>query len=260
MIRKIKISTLKKILAHATSIKFSNPVKNVSNGFYTKFLSHIITSFLLLKYNKLQKKFIDISSLESLFRVALETYITYNYIFGSQNKESLKTFRYQAWLRNGLKDRSKLPTIDLESEQKLKEEEKHIALLTNDLEQSEHYLGLSPGEKKNFKEKGTWMFGSWENHLNNIGFKKTFSKAFYQFSSFSVHSNSVELIQQLNISYKIKMEHLESIESRIYILCSFFTLDYIDSADVNIKTCLEQSEYENFYFWYSMGKEDRDEQ
>ena len=185
----------------------------------------------------------------------LETYIAYNYIYKYSNPESLKLFRYKSWIRSGIFKRLKFPIhdkIDEEIKNNLIEEKALLEELTIELKKSPHYEKLNKDEKRKFDNKGDWMFGEWKNHIKELGFKDCLQH-FYAFSSFSIHSNSLDIIQQLDLPFNNKLEHLASIKSCIYIISSSFISDFSGSNHIDFP--IDYQEKMLISLWYTFGRD-----
>jgi len=81
--------------------------------------------------------YIDHSSIKVVARAALETYLVFHFLFGSQNEE-LCQFRHSAWVLGGLSDRQSAHVSLEESIEKLKAEKRQIEQLRVQLEASPH--------------------------------------------------------------------------------------------------------------------------
>jgi hypothetical protein len=166
-----------------------------------KTISHIISSLSLFEGTKFRLsdntyiQTVDFSSIAVLTRAALETYLTFNYIFVSPKENMDKEFRYYCWDLAGIIEREEFPTLD-EQSNKVKRNEKVIKeQIKKELESNKYYQKLSKSEKR-FLEKGNWRLGkSWNDLALLAGFNKNYFKYLYSYLCSYSHSGRLSILQ-----------------------------------------------------------------
>jgi hypothetical protein len=94
-----------------------------AEGLGKKILHHIITSRFLINGYQLNEFYpqVDFASIAVFTRAALETYLTFNYLFVAPKNVDEKEFKLQAWYLGGL-DRIKFEPAFVDNIRKFKDE------------------------------------------------------------------------------------------------------------------------------------------
>jgi len=140
--------------------------KNDAQVLSVKFFRHIVTAQQIsagisFEFSMEQVfSYVDHSSVAVVVRAAIETYLTFNYIFVNQD-ESFSMYRHKLWCLAGLMDRSKLLANTPESKDTLSREAECIKELYSDISRNQHYQKINRDERKeiargNWKPKGGW--------------------------------------------------------------------------------------------------------
>lgn len=166
-----------------------------------KTISHIISAISLFegtKFNLSDKTYIqtvDFSSIAVLTRAALETYLTFNYVFTSPKEKKDKEFRFYCWDLAGITEREEFPTYDDESEKTKKNEQVHKKQIMNKLENNLYFQNLTNRER-GILEKGNWRLGkSWKDLALNAEFNENFFKYLYSYLCSYSHSGRLSILQ-----------------------------------------------------------------
>lgn len=99
--------------------------------------------------------YIDFSSAQIVTRAAIETFLTFAYVFGQEDL-TLSKFRYEVWQLSGLADRQKLRPGSLDSEQKLSSEKKDMEQLRASIASSPHLTDLYTEKQAKRILAGEW--------------------------------------------------------------------------------------------------------
>ncbi|MBI4931809.1 MAG: hypothetical protein HY841_13665 [Bacteroidetes bacterium] len=95
----------------------------------------------------------DISSIFSLSRSYLESFLTINYLYFNFKNEEQAIFRYLLYSASGLNRRQSYPTSNIENTSKKEEEKKEIDFLINRIKVNTYFLSLHPKKQKDLLTK-----------------------------------------------------------------------------------------------------------
>jgi hypothetical protein len=210
---------------------------------FGKCISHILTVAYLLDKTKpliqeleISIRFIDYHSINVLTRTALETYLTFYYIFCDDAEMSLKYCRHQLWQLSGLCNRQQINLTNADIRANLDEEIKHIEAirqsilhsnLLDDLHLKEPSLiAIRTGKLRllDWKPVGGWT------ELGRIAkFDSDSYKDIYNLLSVSVHTD-ISAIKQLDYtdSYQTRKEKTGLAVSVCKIILSLMLIQYRD--------------------------------
>lgn len=179
----------------------SNVPKRFAEPLAKKTISHIISSLTLFEGTKFKLsdstyiQTVDFSSIAVLTRAALETYLTFNYIFVTPKENMDKEFRYACWDLAGIIEREEFPTLDEESEKVKKNEQLLKAQIIKNLTNNIYYQNLTKVEKGNL-HKGNWRLGkSWKDLAIIAGFQENYFKYLYTYLCSYSHSGRLSILQ-----------------------------------------------------------------
>lgn len=232
-----------------------------AEGIGQKIMSHIISAHYLSKgYQLATNKHlfaeqIDFSSVSLLVRAALESYLTFNYVFVSAQTEDDLTFRFKCWNLGGFIDRSDfIPTE--ERHFKLKEfESEQIKTIQNELQQFKAFKNLSAGDKKNALN-GKWkLSNSWSKLAVNAGFNKKFFDDQYKFLCSHAHSSRLSIIQvQQTKDLKSQSEMTKSSIGILMIVLAKYLFDYINLIPELNHFTTDLEKFHMISVWKSIGE------
>lgn len=177
------------------TITKSNEFLYNGEGLCKKILHHIVTCRVLMKGYQLEgfNPQIDFTSIAVLTRAALETYLTFNYIFTSPNNSDEKEFKLQAWYLGGL-DRIKFKPAFADNTQKWEEEFKQSEQIRLKIEATNFYKTLSQKNQKKIL-KGEWKYGGWPQLAASSGLDEKYFRQIYSWLCAYSHSNRWSIIQ-----------------------------------------------------------------
>lgn len=185
------------------------PLKDTDDRFLwaedivTKFFHHATSILYLSRETQVSDfpsaplKFIDPASITVLARAALESFLTFHYVFISPGTAKEKNCRYWAWRAAGLTTRQSFPIQHIEEyKQQLSEEKKKVDELYTKLNSNSVFLQLSKDQKKKIL-KGEWRLKSWPDIAQSAGLAKDLAtnKCIYSYLSEYAHSGSLSAAQ-----------------------------------------------------------------
>lgn len=167
----------KKLIGHSLS------ARHLYSGFQAKIKSNIFAPQ------------IDFSSILILTRAAVESYLTFHYLFVSPRNETERDFRFLCWDLSGYLDRENAEATQKEFIERKEAEKKRIQELKKQIR--EHDYLKTHGEKiKELALDGQWRLkSSWSKIAVKSGFKKTFFDKQYKFLCGYAHSGRLSVLQ-----------------------------------------------------------------
>ena len=160
---------LKVLIAHA--IKVGQSLKGVEipkgNGrikfiepLFKKTIDHIISAFFLysgkgLILNDKIYSSVDFPSIAVLTRAAIETYLTFNYIFINPEDQDEEDFRFLCWDLAGIVERENYPVRNVHSKKVHSDEQVIKSRLVKELENNKIFKNLPSRGRRNIIE-GNW--------------------------------------------------------------------------------------------------------
>jgi len=167
-----------------------------------KFFDHAASILYLSRGIKLElpsfpnapPKFLDPASINVLVRAALETFLTFHYIFVKPTTHGEQSCRYWAWKAAGLIERQGLPQYTEKHRQKLAEEKTEIDYLHSKLRSNSAFKRLDKKQQKDIL-KGKWKLPHWSEIAESASFDKTWFSHEYKYLSGYTHSGSLSTIQ-----------------------------------------------------------------
>ncbi len=232
-----------------------------AEGIGQKILSHIISAHYLSKgYQLATDKHlfvgqIDFSSVSILVRAALESYLTFNYVFISAKNEDDLTFRFNCWNLGGFIDRSDfIPTE--EKHVKLKEfESEQIKIIQAELEKSNTFQSLN-AENKKAALNGRWkLSNSWSKLAVNAGFNKKFFDNQYRFLCSHAHSSRLSIIQvQQTKDLKSQSEMTKASIGILMVVLAKYLFDYIHLIPELNHFTTDKEKYPMIAVWKQIGE------
>jgi hypothetical protein len=164
-----------------------------------KFVKHLIAVRMLTGGSATSganegPQFVDHSSVNLLARAAIETYLTFAYIF-CVTEDAVRQIRYKIWVMGGLMDRQRFePTTDA-GKAKIQSEGSKIQELRTDIEASPLFLALPPEERKAV-QKGKWRgTKSWKRVAVEVGYSEAYFDRAYSYLCSYAHSSYLSVLQ-----------------------------------------------------------------
>ncbi|GAT63648.1 DUF5677 domain-containing protein [Paludibacter jiangxiensis] len=138
---------------------------------------------------------IDFPSIAALTRTALESYLTFNYIFVAPQSVEEKEFRYYCWDLAGYIERENFPTATEESVKRHAKEQEEKTEIFQKLACNSIYKNISAEGKKKIL-KGNWrVFKSWRDLAIESGLPKQYFDVIYSYMSSYSHSGRLCVMQ-----------------------------------------------------------------
>lgn len=137
-----------------------------------------------------------------MFRVIMENYLTFYYLYCDNISDEEKSFRINVWKYSGLKQRSTFRVTTEASKKKMQNEQQEIMILQKVINESPFFNSFAKDEKKLIlKGVKPRLMNSW-GQLNNLsGFQVDLFKNLYGFKSNYSHSEFISVMQVNSINY-----------------------------------------------------------
>jgi len=162
----------------------ANELKRFGEPLAIKAVQHIVTIQRLCTPHAFAhseivlQSIIDHPSIAVLTRTALETYLTFNYIFVAPKSYEVKELRYYCWDIAGYINRENFPVSTEENKQRLFEEQAEKKELLLIIEGNSLYRKMSPEGKKRLRQ-GNWkIFKNWRDLAREEVYLKVISLTF----------------------------------------------------------------------------------
>ncbi|MBN1928329.1 MAG: hypothetical protein JW764_02130 [Chlorobiaceae bacterium] len=228
------------------------PVQVFQHEMYVKFIYHL-ASILTLEQGSvfsrtdITKRAYDYSSVMVLFRSALETFLTYFYLYCDAKNEDEITFRFYNWYIDGLNFRQSVNvSFSSELQEKKKQERIEIANLIEVIRGTATFGALSDKQKKVVVEKCQWIRPHWADILVSTGVGQYWAKKFYAMYSAYAHTNSLSIIQFKDATARNEGKQLSSsfanlvhIAAAMFAHCFIRNFELTDTIDVTENEMIE---------------------
>jgi len=166
----------------------------------TKFFFHSASTLYLSRGTNIKDfpsseiGFFDPASIHVLTRAALETFLTFHYLFIAPKSSEEQDFRYWAWQLGGLCERQKYRVSKSENRKKQKDEKQLIDKLRKNLESNKIFKTLGKRQQSKIL-KGKWRIESWRIIALDAGFDELHASLFYSYLCGYAHSGSLSILQ-----------------------------------------------------------------
>ena len=138
--------------------------------------------------------FVDHASVHVLARAALETYLVFFYIFGTNDLE-LSHFRHKTWHLGGLMDRQRYNVFSDEAREICALERNVIERLKSEIEESAHFHEFSRRQRHDLLA-GNWRVGSaWRDLGVQAGFHEAYFRNIFNYLCGHSHSSYASTLQ-----------------------------------------------------------------
>lgn len=138
--------------------------------------------------------FIDHASVKVVVRAALETYLVFFYLYGSEDR-SLSEFRHKTWKLAGLTDRQKFSVSMVQHREVLVRERESIEQLKRQIESSPHIAGYMTKQRSKLLE-GDWRAGNgWVDLGRSAGFHEKYFRNIYGYLCGYSHASYLSALQ-----------------------------------------------------------------
>ena len=157
-------------------------------------MQNLAKNTTLLMRNNVVATCVDHASVKVVARAALETYLVFFYIYGTDDR-SMSFLRHMTWRLGGLIDRQKYTTVGEEAEKVVAQESNAIARLITRIEQTEQFFDYSKGQREQLLA-GKWRVGkSWRDLANDAGFHEEYFSTIYNYLCGYSHSSYASALQ-----------------------------------------------------------------
>jgi len=166
-------------------------------GLALKFFVHAASALYLYRGTSLPEfsaNFFDPGSINVLCRAALETFLTFHYVFVTPQSNDDRDCRYMAWILGGYLERQKLPVWSGEGRALLECERNLIGPLTQKLKDNAAFRQHGAKEQKKLL-KGRWRLQSWSDIGRSVGLNDVYAEAFYSYLCGYSHSGNLSVTQ-----------------------------------------------------------------
>jgi len=175
-------------------VRFAEPLAK-------KAFTHIVSARSLFEGIKFKLsdnshvQYVDFSSIAVLSRAALETYLTFNYVFINPKDKEEQDFRFMSWDLAGFIERENFPVKSQKHAQIAKDESVLKDKRIEDLAKNRVYQSLTEPQKKLIK-KGKWRIDkSWLQLAIDAGISESTFRHLYSYLSSYAHSGRLSIIQ-----------------------------------------------------------------
>ena len=249
------------IMSHMKGVKVSNGWMTYAEGLGKKLLGHLTAVYSLYRgtniilHNKAEIKFIDFSSICILSRAALETYLTFYFIFCDSKNQSEREFRYLVWDLAGYIERQGF-LVELKESRRIKEKELNELNEVKKKIRSHQYFNSLSDSLKNRVLNGDWKMG---NKIPDVAEKAGFSKEYigtlYSYLCGHSHTSRASAMQVYQAEdFQMQKELAVSEVGIATILISCFLFDY-STLFFQIKNAFEKDKatYNCARAWRELG-------
>lgn len=202
-----------------------------AEGLVLKFVGDAGSLLYLSRSTKLPEigaNFFDSPSINVIGRAAMETFLTFHYIFIAPSSDEDKDFRYLSWQLAGLLERQSYSIRSLEGKKKLKKEMEYIKSLLSKINDNAIFKQLSIGEQKEIR-KGKWRRLNWREIAVSAGLSERHAKEFYSYLCEYAHSGNLSILQ---------FRQAENAESQKDLFAATMSLVMITMANIIKSYCI----------------------
>ena len=172
-----------------------------AEGLAIKFFGHTISLYYLYKGISVRDQglaicdFVDPSSINVVGRAAIETFLTFHYVFVEPQTDEDKDLRYISWELAGLIERQGFPARSPAGKKRLEDDKQLIETLRNKLKKNSVFDTLSNRQKRRLIERGEWRLKSWREIILSAGLSKIHAESFYSYLCGYAHSGNLSILQ-----------------------------------------------------------------
>lgn len=169
---------------------------------------------------------IDFSSAQIVTRAAIETFLTFAYVFGQEDL-TLSQFRSEIWQLSGLADRQKLQPSTPDSEQKLATEKLDMEKLRISIEKSPHLSNAYTEKQAARILAGGWsQLRDWGELAEAAGIDSRYFENTYKHLCGFSHSSYISTLQ---ISQARDMQTQADMAQSCLCMCLFYTAHFVST-------------------------------
>lgn len=194
-----------------------------ANGLFNKFLLHACSVVELRNGSTIAvdgTRLVDVASLHVVLRAAIETYLTFEYVFNLAGRSFESSLRYLAWWREGLLSRQRMTAdLPLASEVMARELEQ-LAENERKIRSNTVFDALSAKQQAQIIERGKWRPDGWGTIARKCGLSEIYSTKAYSFLSTYAHSESASVMQLSSMYQEDKEEHFSDTAVSLLLIVS----------------------------------------
>lgn len=167
--------------------------------------------------------YIDFSSAQIVTRAAIETFLTFAYVFCPEDL-TLSKFRCEIWQLSGLADRGELQPATVDAEETLASDRRQMEELRISIARSPHLANYSEKQAKRILAGGWSQLRSWRELAADSGIHlRYFDQTYNHLSGFS-HSSYISAMQ---ISQARDMHTQLHMAQTCLQMCLFYTAHFV---------------------------------
>jgi len=172
-----------------------------SHGLAAKLFHHAASAYWLSKGTRVPDMadiavdFHDHGSITLIARAALESYLTFYYIFLDPDSDDEFEFRYNGWMLAGLAVRERYPFRFAEHQAVVAAEKPVYESHRKAIKGTSRYRGLKPAAQRRVLKGKRWRFHGWVEIARKAGFGPVYSQALYEYLSDYAHSGGLATLQ-----------------------------------------------------------------
>lgn len=175
-----------------------DPMRTNAHELYAKFFQHVVTAVFLRNSTILQEipvSFVDTASINVVARSAMESFITYFYIYVLPSDRQTVEFRYWSWWLSGLLSRQKMAERADSVPENIVAERKEVLSIREKIQGNPVFGTLSNKQQRAMVEEGKWRLPGWGKIAKDTGLNSMLSEMVYSFLSTYAHSESASIMQ-----------------------------------------------------------------
>jgi len=251
------------IMSIMKGVKVSNWWMTYAEGLGKKLLGHLTAIYSLHRgtnivlHNKDEIKFIDFSSICILTRAALETYLTFYYIFCDSKNDSEKEFRFLIWDLAGYIERQGF-LVELTESREIKARELEELTKVNEKIKLHPYFSSLTDSMKSRVLNGEWKMGNKVPDLAAFaGFNKQYIGTLYSHLCGHSHTSRASVMQVHRVADLSTEKELSLPDVGVAtILLASFLIDYSTLFD-EVRKALEneRATYNCAKAWKKLGQD-----
>jgi len=221
---------------------------------FVKFAYHIASILTLETGSRFsnttnEKTSYDYSSVIVLFRAALETYLTYYYIYSDVRDSDERTLRFHNWMIDGLNLRQRADvsfSADLELKKALEAVDIHNSIRI--IQSTDAFERLSEKDQHLIVSKRKWLRPGWADIFARTGMAKYWARMLYSVFSAYAHTSSLSIMQFKDATVRNEGKLLTTGLARVILtVCALFIDSY--RTDFSLEVTLEERELEMLEAW-----------
>lgn len=237
-----------------------NPNIYYAEGLAQKILAHIVSAnhlyqgYQLIINNNIYQPQIDNASIAILTRAAMESYLTFQYVFVHSKSKDEFEFRFNCWHLGGFMDRANFVPQTEEHLTLYNFEKGQIVKLQEEIKATEIFNNLT-SRNKALALQGRWrLSNSWKELGIYAGYSEKFFTQQYSFLSSYAHSSRLSVIQvQQNREFSTQKDMARASTVVLMTILSKFLHDYINLIPELNNIIEDKEKYAMIWFWKTIG-------